>query len=341
MNDNIHLERVLKALNREQPDHVPSFEWEIDEGLIESLLPGGSLLDFIEWTDLDGVSIFEDTEKTYIDENTFIDEWGVTFRKTEEIYPISIDFPIKTPSDLAKLILPDPCSPVRFTSLISAVERFKGKRAILFRAHDVFSIPRYLRGIENLLMDFILNPGLLRELVQISVTYNTALVNRAVELGADAIFLTDDYSDNRGPMMSPKHFREFLLPGFQQSIDAIHKAGVPAIKHTDGNIWPILDDIVNTGVDCIDPLDPLGGMSVGSVKEKYGLRICLKGNVDIGGALSLGTPDEVRAETLACIQAGKPGGGYILSTSNSLMSCIKPENYMAMLETLHQHGNYD
>jgi hypothetical protein len=165
MNDNIHLERVLKALHREQPDHVPSFEWEIDEGLIESLLPGGSLLDFIEWTDLDGVSIFEDTEKTYIDENTFIDEWGVTFRKTEEIYPISIDFPIKTPSDLAKLILPDPCSPVRFTSLISAVERFKGKRAILFRAHDVFSIPRYLRGIENLLMDFILNPGLLRELV--------------------------------------------------------------------------------------------------------------------------------------------------------------------------------
>jgi len=341
MDDSVHLERVLKALNRKQPDRVPSIEWEIDEKLIDSLLPGGNLLDFIEWTDLDGVSIFEDTEKTFISENTFIDEWGVTFQKTDEIYPISIDYPIKKPSDLAKHILPDPCAPVRFASLVSAVERFKGKRAILFRAHDVFSIPRYLRGIENLLMDFILNPDLLRELVQISVTYNTALINRAVELGADAIFLTDDYSDNRGPMMSPKHFREFLLPGFQHTINAIHKAGVPAIKHTDGNIWPILDDLVNTGVDCIDPLDPLGGMSVSAVKEKYGLRICLKGNVNIGGALSLGTPDEVRAETLACIQAGKPGGGYILSTSNSLMSCIKPENYMAMLETLHRYGDYD
>jgi uroporphyrinogen decarboxylase len=341
MNDNTHLERVLTALRREQPDRVPSFEWEIDEKLIESLLPGGSLLDFIEWTDLDGVSIFEDSIKNPIDANTYIDEWGVTLRKTEEYYPISIDFPIKVPSDLAKFNPPDPCAPERFISLVSAVERFKGKRAILFRAHDVFSIPRNLRGIENVMMDFILNPDLLREMVQISLTYNSALVKRAVELGADAIFLTDDFSDNRGPMMSPKHFREFLLPGFQESIDMIHKAGVPAIKHTDGNIWPILDEIVNSGVDCIDPLDPLGGMSVGSVKEKYGLRVCLKGNVDIGGALSNGTPEEVCAETLACIQAGKPGGGYILSTSNSLMSCIKPGNYLAMLETLHQFGSYD
>jgi uroporphyrinogen decarboxylase len=341
MNDNIHLERVLKALHREQPDRVPSLEWEIDEGLMEALLPGGNLLDFIEWTDLDGVSIFEDMKKTYLNENTYIDEWGVTLRKTEEYYPISIDYPIKDPSDLAKFIPPDPCAQWHFDSLVAAVERFKGKRAVLFRAHDVLSIPRYLRGMENLMMDFILHPDLLRELVQISVTYNSALVKRAVELGADAIFLTDDYSDNRGPMMSPKHFRQFLLPGFKQTIDTIHEAGVPAIKHTDGNIWPILDDMVNAGIDCIDPLDPLGGMSIGDVKEKYGSRLCLKGNVNIGGALSLGTPDEVRTETLACIQAGKPGGGYILSTSNSLMSCIKPENYMAMLETLREHGEYE
>ena len=69
--------------------------------------------------------------------------------------------------------------------------------------------------------------------------------------------------------------------------------------------------------------------------------MCLKGNINIGGALSLGTPDEVRAETLACIQAGKPGGAFILSTSNSIMSCILPENYVAMIETLRQYGSYE
>ena len=190
------------------------------------------------------------------------------------------------------------------------------------------------------MMDFILNPDLLHNLVEIAVQYNSALAKRAVELGADAIFLTDDYADNRGPMMSPRHFREFLLPGLKSVVEAIHAAGVPAIKHTDGNIWPILEDIVNVGVDCIDPLDPLGGMTIADVKEKVGKKVCIKGNVDIGGPLSLGTPEEVRKETLSCIETGKPGGGYILSTSNSVMSCVKPQNYMTMLKTLHDFGSY-
>jgi len=189
-------------------------------------------------------------------------------------------------------------------------------------------------------MDFILDPQLVHQLVEVAVEYNSALVRCAVRHGADAIFMSDDYADNRGPMMSPRHFREFLLPGLKSVIEVIHAAGVPAIKHTDGNIMPILDDILSTGVDCIDPLDPLGKMSIAALKERYGLRVCIKGNVNIGGCLSLGTPDEVRAETQACLRAGMPGGAYILSTSNSVMSCIPPANYLAMIETWRQYRDY-
>ena len=334
-------ERVLTALQRGIPDQVPTFEWEVDDLALAALAPGGDLFDFVERMDLDAVAIFADEHKRNLSERVYIDEWGVTKVKTEEYYPVPIDAPLKDPGDLASLQIPDPCSDWHFETLSKAVERFGGKRAVIFRAQDAYSIPRYLRGVEALMMDFILQPDLLRELVEIAVAYNSALARRAVELGADAIFTTDDYADNRGPMMSPRHFREFLLPGLTRIVQAIHESGVPVIKHTDGNVRPILEDLISAGVDCLDPLDPLGGMTLEELKPRTAGRVCLKGNVNIAGALSLGTAPEVRAETLACLRAGMPGGGYVLSTSNSVMGSVKPENYVAMLETLRSYGRYD
>ena len=334
-------ERVLTVLHRGIPDQVPTFEWEVDDLALAALAPGGDLFDFVERMDLDGVAIFADEHKRHLSERVYVDEWGVTKVKTEEYYPVPIDAPLKEPGDIASLQVPDPCSDWHFETLAKAVERFGGKRAVIFRTQDSYSIPRYLRGVEALLTDFILQPDLLRQLVEIAVAYNAALARRAIELGADAIFTTDDYADNRGPMMSPRHFREFLLPGLRDIVAAIHQAGVPVIKHTDGNVRPILDDLISAGIDCLDPLDPLGGMTLEELKPRTGGRICLKGNVNIAGALSLGTPQEVHAETLACLRAGMPGGGYVLSTSNSVMGSVKPENYVAMLDTLRRYGRYD
>ena len=334
------LERVQTALRRGIPDRVPSFEWEIDDLSLAALVPGGDLFDFVEWADLDAVAIFADDRKRRIDDRTYVDEWGVTKVKTEEYYPVPIDAPIKESADLRTLRIPDPRSDWHFETLAKAVDRFGGKRAIVFRAQDSFSIPRYLRGVEAMLTDFILNPDLVREMVEIAVEYNSALAKKAVEIGANAIFTSDDYCDNRGPMMSPRHFHEFLFPGLQRVVSAVHAAGVPFIKHTDGNVRPILDDLVDAGIDCLDPLDPLGGMDIGEMKDRVDRKICLKGNVNIGGALSVGTSDEVRAETLACLRAGMPGGGYILSTSNSVMASVKPANYVAMLETWRAHRQY-
>lgn len=334
-------QRVLTALHRGIPDRVPTFEWEVDDLALHALTPGGDMFDFVERMDLDAVAVFADERKRHLTDSMYVDEWGVTKVKTEEYYPVPVDAPLKAPGDLASLQIPDPCSDWHFETLARAVERFRGKRAVIFRAQDSYSIPRYLRGVEALLTDFILQPDLLRELVEIAVAYNSALARRAIELGADAIFTTDDYADNRGPMMSPRHFREFLLPGLQRIVAAIHQAGVPVIKHTDGNVRPILDDLISAGIDCLDPLDPLGGMTLEELKPRTAGRVCLKGNVNIAGALSLGTPEQVREETLGCLRAGMPGGAYILSTSNSVMGSVRPENYAAMLETLRAYGRYD
>jgi uroporphyrinogen decarboxylase len=140
--------------------------------------------------------------------------------------------------------------------------------------------------------------------------------------------------------MSPQHFRELFYPGLCRVMGGFKELGLTVIKHTDGNLWPIIDMIVDSGIDCLDPLDPLGGMDLAEVKAKYGHRIALKGNVDCVHLLSFGTPEEVVEATKEALRQGAPGGGYILSSSNSIHSAVKPENYQAMLDTWREYGRY-
>ena len=115
--------------------------------------------------------------------------------------------------------------------------------------------------------------------------------------------------------------------------------GLYVIKHTDGYIWPIIDKIVDSGIDCLDPIEPTAGMFITEVREKYGNRIALKGNVDCSETLTFGSVDDVIKETRQCLKDAKPGTGYILSSSNSIHSGVKPENYKAMVDTLLEFGN--
>ncbi len=98
--------------------------------------------------------------------------------------------------------------------------------------------------------------------------------------------------------------------------------------------------IIDSGISCLDPIDPQAGMDLSEVKSKYSDRIALKGNVDCAQILSYATTDEVIEETKQVIRKGGPGGGFILSSSNSIHASVRPENYMAMLDTLKKYGGY-
>jgi len=141
-------------------------------------------------------------------------------------------------------------------------------------------------------------------------------------------------------MVSPKMAAEFLMPYLKAIVDFVHQNGSLVIKHSDGLLWPLFDQIVDTGVDGIHPIDPEAGMDMGEAKAKYGHRICLLGNIDCGPLLTWGTPDEVRQATKECIRKGGKGGGLICMSSNSIHSGVKPENYLAMVETIHKYGTY-
>jgi len=352
-------ERMMTAVRGGQPDRIPIWELIINRPVIMALYPdlfspekvaryewgscGGYLLqaDFVEEEDLDGITVFEDYRvREEIDASTFVDEWGVTWRMESHGIPYPVGHPIQSESDLDGYAAPDPDADYRLESLRMAVERFKGERAIVFLSHDAFEFSHYLRGMPNLLMDYALNPSFVQRVARLVMDYKARVLARAAEIGADILCTGDDYAHRQAPIMSPEHFRQFVLPYLQQAVDVARIRELPFLKHTDGNIWPIIDDIVGTGLDCLDPLEPVADMDMRRVKEAYGDRIALAGNVDCGRLLPNGTPGQVVEAVKETIAKGGVGGGLILASSNSIHPAVNPENYRAMVEAGRRFGTY-
>ena len=195
-------------------------------------------------------------------------------------------------------------------------------------------------GYAEFLMATASDPGLVAELVEFSVDYNLILAKEAVTRGVKIVYTGDDFAYNSGPLVSPRSFRKLFYPGLCKVVQGFKDLGLYVMKHTDGDIMSIIDMIIDSGIDCLDPLDPVAGMNLKAIKQKYGDRVALKGNVDCAQTLTFGTPEEVIAETRQCLRDGAPGGGYILSSSNTIHSSVKPENYLAMLDTLKHYGTY-
>ena len=336
------LERCLAALRREQPDTVPVWELIVNEPVIRALHgPGVSYLDFCELEDLDGVTIFETQRFETLDAETVRDEWGIVWRTDPGTgIPYRIDGPIHSPADLDRYVPPDPDADHRLEDLAAAVARFGGQRCIVFLSHDAFEFSHYLYGMDRLLMAYVVEPELAHRLARIVTDYKRRVCERAAALGADVLLTGDDYANRKAPLMSPAHFREFCLPYLREMVEVAHASGKPFIKHTDGNIWAILDDMVAAGIDAIDPLEPIAAMDIGEAKARYGDRIALCGNVDCGELLSRGTPEQVVEAVKETIAKASPGGGHILASSNSIHPAVRPGNYRAMLEAARRYGRY-
>ena len=155
----------------------------------------------------------------------------------------------------------------------------------------------------------------------------------------DALCLCADYCFNRGPFLSPAMFSEFVTPYLARFISACRDAGLYAIKHTDGNILPILDQLVQANPHALHSLDPQAGVDIADVKRRFGDRVALIGNVNCG-LLQTGTDDEVVADCRYALRNGMPGGGYVYSTSNCVFPGMPLERYELMLSVRDQEGTY-
>ncbi len=338
------VERIFRALDRREPDVVPTMELFIDPKVRNALLPGASYEDFIDFMDLDAMVITDvaNDRLEVLDETRGIvrDKWGVIKRSTGELDAFPVEAPVRSEKDLDGYLLPDPDLPWRYDELKSAVRRFKGQRAIVAFLIDVFYVVDEIRGMADHYMDVIRNPDLIERLNRMVLDYNLRYIKNCIEAGADAIWIGGDYATNFGPVLSPKLMEKFAIGPLKAQVEACKERGTRVIKHTDGDIWSIFDMLVASGLDGIHPIDPVAGMDIGEAKVRYGDRICLVGNIDCARLLSWGTGEEVRQAVKECIAKAGVGGGLICASSNSIHSGVNPENYAAMVSAIRQYGSY-
>lgn len=333
-------ERLIKTLRREEVDRVPVFEWLISNNVIQSLCPGKTWDDLIYELDLDAICVDLNYESVKLDSSNFQDEWGMIKRYSAEEHSVPIDGPIKCMKDLDRYQPPDYKKESRYKTLVSSLERHSGKKAVILHLNDVFSIPSRLMTYEEFMISIYEEPELVEGLIDMSVEINLLMAREAVKRGVKIIYTGDDYAYNSGPMMSPSTFKDIFYPRLCKVMKGYKDLGLYVIKHTDGDIMPIIDMIIDSGIDCLDPIDPLAGMKLCEIKKKYGDRIAIKGNVDCAQTLTFGSVQDTINETKNCIKAAASGGGYILSSSNSIHSKVNPENFKAMVETAREFGRY-
>ena len=236
----------------------------------------------------------------------------------------------------------NPGTPEVVRETLEAIREKSGNRFfIMMHGDPTFSIPG-----GNSMMDFSVKmyeaPGTLHDQAKrrLEASVRNAEALRGTGL-LDCYALCSDYAFNVNPFFTRDQFAEFIFPYLRDVITEYHRLGYWVIKHTDGNINPILDQIVDAGPDALHSIDPQGHMSLADVRAKYGDRICTIGNVNCG-LLQTGTQQQADADVRRCLHEGMDDGkyGFVFSTSNCVYTGMPLQRYDRMLGIWQAEGVY-
>jgi uroporphyrinogen decarboxylase len=348
-------ERYVTALTGGTPDRVPVgdylFSLKLQQRLLNTRTPlydAPTQFKLAEqlgldcmWVPVNGFCGTED--EPHPEGARYQDEWGVTYIKNGWPIMAQVDTPIKTRADWQRYRMPRPDAPHRLRMLGEAMKANPNEIALQAGLLGPFTMLYwYWMDLETLSLTIYDDPELVHEMCAAYVKWVLEVAARAVSLGRiDAFSISDDWGGTQSLLMSPEHLRHFFLEPFRAIVQGLKRLGPPVIMHNDGRIWPVLDDLVGTGINGLHPIERAAGGDLARVKESYRGRLCPIGNVDNKGVMSNGSPDDVRRETLECLRIGKPGGSYIIATDHSIHDGMPFENIMAYLETAREFGKYD
>lgn len=356
-------QRILTALELREPDRVPLYVHGINEapiigigrhlttGLPEvrdfRLMSDGDKLKLVdtlfmihEAFHIDGITTFEIGHESRVDDLHVRDGFGVVYRLSEHGIPVPVGHPVSSPEELRAFEPPEP-RPEDLGLLHLARDRFQGEKAVFWLMRGAFVRSWRLIGMTNFMMNLYNDPGFVHDVARIMLAFNLAQLELLAEAGLDVLVIEDDIATNDGPMISLDHFREFVNRYNRPVVEKAREKGLKVVRHSDGNLWPLMDTLLETGYDGINPLEPQADMEIKEVKARYGDRICLLGNIDCVDLLPSGTPEQVEQAVVQAVEDGAEGGGLIICSSNSLHPGVNPENCMAMFEAVRRHGRYE
>jgi uroporphyrinogen decarboxylase len=340
-------ERVLKALRHEIPDRVPYMELYIDEdfalrtlGLPPRAIPSpmsGSAPVTVAYFGGQGYEPLELASALKLDGLCLGIQPRIYFQtRVSEGQNFVTGGLIKNRKDLKIIDLPDPDDPAIYETAGRLLAHLRTSELALGCFINLGSDPVVLSmGWENLSYALYDDPPLVEELFDIYTTWIARSMHHICQLDFDFIWAGDDIAFKSGPMISPKVFRSLFIPYWRRVVDEIR---LPWIFHTDGNFLPVLDDLLSLGMNALHPLEP-EAVDICSLKRRIGDRVTLVGNIEIN-TLSNGTVQEVETLTRDTLRQVAPGGGFILSSSNSLTRSCRVENVLGMINACSKYGKY-
>ena len=350
-------ERVLAALSHEVPDRCPmqvSFTPEFADRLradlrikgrkthnphgggntyeLERAIGEDMLLTSVGWAN----SYYQAGE-------TYTDEWGITWRSQPYTTPYGrgyytemVNHPLADERAVLSYTGPDPNRPELYVEAAGVIRDLKDEYWIVgATVTTIFETAWALRGFDQMLVDFVQDPDLADRILEIPYRYHLAAARKLVEMGVDMIWIGDDVGMQTGMLISPRTWRRFLKPRMANFIAEL-KALNPQVKvayHSDGNIAAIIPDLVEIGLDVLNPIQP-ACMDPALLKQQYGDRLCFWGSIDEQHTLPFGTPEDVRREVLTRLETLGKDGGLILGPTHHVQLDTPMENFWAMVNTI-------
>ncbi len=233
---------------------------------------------------------------------------------------------------------PDPADERFFANIPENLERYGDRWRVFKIGFSLYERAWTLRGMENLLMDFIEHPDFVDALLGAIADYNVAQVHRALEYDIDAVYFGDDWGQQTGLQMGRRLWERFIRPQLERMYTVVRDAGKVVMIHSCGKVDELFGRLIEIGLNCFNPFQP-EVMDVFELMERYRGRLVFHGGLSTQRTLPYGSVEDVRAETERLLRAGA-GGGYVFSPAHAVEGDVPVENMVAFIDKLHGQEGY-
>jgi uroporphyrinogen decarboxylase len=358
-----HRERVLAALNHEEPDRCPmqvSFtpefagrikrEMALDDADLHNPHGGGNtyimertLDEDLLLTSVGWANSYYASESYDQSGDTYTDEWGIVWRSVPYEtrfgtghYTEMVGHPLVDDAAIDSYRPPDPERPELYLEAERVIKEYQDEYWIVgVTVTTIFETAWALRGYEKTLMDLALNPESIDRLFDIPFHYHLTAAKKLTDMGVDMIWLGDDIGSQDRLLISPAAWRRFLKPRLATFIETL-KGINPELKiayHSDGDISPLIPELIEIGLDVLNPIQPRS-MDPAAVKKAYGDNLCFWGTIDEQHTLPFGSPADVQAEVIERLNTAGKGGGLIIGPTHHVQLDTPLANFWAMIDTI-------
>jgi uroporphyrinogen decarboxylase len=343
------VQRLLRTIRHEEPDRVPLADFQVDTPIMDQFMgrPIRTVEDRMAFQAAAGFDfIYLRANYDYYGTSPVVStgtprSWEWSLAPESETEATFADGPLHTVADIDSYPWPDPLT-VDVSHLQTAATTMPPGLGIITGVGGIFTRTWMIMGYEHFCLSLMDEPELVSRVSAQVGRIQCEVLRRLVKMPqVFAVWYGDDLAYSESLMVSPEVLRKYFFPWIEELVGIAHNASMPFIMHSDGNLWLVIEDLIALGVEAIHPIEPKA-MDIYQLKRRYGAKLALFGNVDLGYMLVEGTgrPEDVRAEVRRLIRDLAPGGGYAVSSGAGITRYVTLENFKAMRDATIEFGEY-